>query len=319
MLCITDEFKNTDETGSETVKHMAEISGRRHVRGVLKQNEPMSLHTSWRAGGNALHYFEPADLEDLSDYLAAIPAAEPVLWVGLGSNLLVRDGGFPGTVIASHRMLNKLKIESSGLVNVDAGVPCGKVAKMTAQAGLSGAEFLAGIPGTMGGALAMNAGAHGGEIWNIVSSARTLNRSGVIAVRTRNDFSIGYRSVGIPENEWFISAEIMLQHDPDHKGEQRIREFLERRSATQPIGQLNCGSVFRNPPGDYAARLVEACGLKGMRTGAACVSEKHANFIVNLGGATARDIEQLMQHVQETVQQKYSVALVPEVRIVGIE
>lgn len=289
------------------------------MRGILKQDEPMSRHTSWRTGGKARFYFEPADLEDLCDYLAAIPAAEDVLWVGLGSNLLVRDGGFPGSVINSNRMLDDLKIESSGVVTVAAGVPCGKVAKMTARAGLSGAEFLAGIPGTMGGALAMNAGAHGGETWNIVISVRTLNRSGEIATRARDEFKTGYRSVGIAKNEWFISAELQLQPDPEHQGEQRIREFLERRSATQPVGQLNCGSVFRNPPGDHAARLIEACGLKGMRSGDACVSAKHANFIVNLGKATAGDIEKLILHVRKTVKQKFSVDLDPEVRIVGLK
>ncbi|MGH8119610.1 MAG: UDP-N-acetylmuramate dehydrogenase [Gammaproteobacteria bacterium] len=318
MLSVTDEIAATGGQVAETVMGMKETSDQRQVRGILRKNEPMSQHTSWHTGGVARYYFEPADLEDLSCYLVAIPEAEPLLWVGLGSNLLVRDGGFPGTVIATSRMLNKLSIEASGLVKVDAGVPCGKVAKMTARAGLSGAEFLVGIPATMGGALAMNAGAHGGETWDIVTGVTTLNRSGSITVRTSSDFRIDYRSVGIPADEWFISAELQLRKDPARKGEQRIREFLERRSATQPIGQSSCGSVFRNPPGDYAARLIEACGLKGARRGAACVSEKHANFIINLGGATAGDIEQLIKHVQETVFRNFSIALVPEVRIVGI-
>lgn len=318
MFSAVDECKNTDDQSSQTVKQMEEIPYRRQVRGILKQNEPMSLHTSWHAGGAARHYFEPADLEDLSCYLAALPAAEPVLWVGLGSNLLVRDGGFPGTVIAVNRMLNKLEIGPSGLVRVDAGVPCAKVAKMTTRAGWSGAEFLAGIPGTMGGALAMNAGAHNGETWDIVTSVTTLNRSGAMTDRLRSDFRIGYRSVGMPADEWFISAGLQLQRDPEHQGEQRIRALLERRAATQPVGQPSCGSVFRNPPGDYAARLIDACGLKGVRRGDACVSEKHANFIINQGDATATDIEQLIQLIQETVQRKFAVALVPEVKIVGI-
>jgi len=318
MFSAVDECKNTDDHTSQTVKQMEEIPYRRQVRGILKQNEPMSLHTSWHAGGTARHYFEPADLEDLTCYLVALCVAEPVLWVGLGSNLLVRDGGFPGSMIAVHRMLNTLKIEPSGRVRVDAGVSCAKVAKMTTRGGWSGAEFLAGIPGTMGGALAMNAGAHGGETWDIVTGVMTLSRSGAMTARVRNDFRIGYRSVGMPADEWFISAELQLQHDPEHQGEQRIRELLERRAVTQPVGLPNCGSVFRNPPGDFAARLIEACGLKGARRGDACVSEKHANFIINLGNATAKDIEQLLQQIQETVQRKFAVALVPEVRIVGI-
>lgn len=318
MFSAINEFENTDDHASQTVKQMEKIPDRRQVRGILKQNEPMSLHTSWHAGGVARHYFDPADLDDLSCYLAAIPVAEPVVWVGLGSNLLVRDGGFPGTVIAVNRMLNKLEIDPSGLVKVDAGVPCAKVAKMTARAGLSGAEFLAGIPGTMGGALAMNAGAHGGETWDLVTKVMTLNRSGAMTARARNDFRIGYRSVGMSTDEWFISAELHLQPDPARQGEQRIRELLEKRAATQPVGHPSCGSVFRNPPGDYAGRLIDACGLKGARKGDACVSEKHANFIINLGNATAKDIEQLIQQIQETVQRKFAVALVPEVRIVGI-
>jgi UDP-N-acetylmuramate dehydrogenase len=317
MFLAVDEFNNTDDQTSYTVKKMVKKTYPVQVRGILRQDEPMSLHTSWHTGGVARHYFEPADLEDLTSYLAAIPPDEPLLWVGLGSNLLVRDGGFPGTVLAVNRMLNKLKVEPTGKVQVDTGVPCAKVAKMTARAGLSGAEFLAGIPGTMGGALAMNAGAHGSETWDVVSNVRTLNRSGEINTRTRDDFRVGYRSVGISPDEWFISAQLQLQQDPGREGEQRIRALLEKRAATQPIGQPSCGSVFRNPPGDYAARLIEACGLKGARRGDACVSEKHANFIINLGAATAGDIELLIQHIQETVQQTFSVVLVPEVRIVG--
>ena len=318
MFSAADEFEINQDQTSHTVKRMVEKTNQRQVRGILKQNEPMSLHTSWHTGGAARHYFEPADLEDLFCYLAAIPVAEPVLWVGLGSNLLVRDGGFPGSVLAVNRMLNKLKIEPSGRVKVDAGVPCAKVAKITTRAGLSGAEFLAGIPGTMGGALAMNAGAHGRETWDVVTSVMTLNRSGAITARVRGDLRIGYRSVELPADEWFISAELQLQDDPGHQGEQRIRALLEKRATTQPVGQPSCGSVFRNPPGDYAARLIEACGLKGARRGDACVSEKHANFIINLGAATAQDIEQLIQHIQDTVQRKFSIALAPEVRIVGI-
>ena len=318
MFSAVDEHKNTDDQKSQTMKQMEEKPEQKQARGIIKQNEPMSLHTSWHAGGAARHYFEPADLDDLSCYLAALSSVEPVLWLGLGSNLLVRDGGFPGSVIAVNRLLNKLEIGPSGLVRVDAGVPCAKVAKMTARAGWSGAEFLAGIPGTMGGALAMNAGAHGGETWDIVTGVVVLDRTGAMTARVRSEFRIGYRSVEMPADEWFISAELQLQHDLDHQGEQRIRELLERRAATQPVGQPSCGSVFRNPPGDYAWRLIEASGLKGARRGDACVSEKHANFIINLGDATANDIEQLIQQIQETVHRKFAVALVPEVRIVGI-
>lgn len=287
------------------------------VRGRLTRDEPMSRHSSWHAGGPARYYFEPKDLADLATYLAAIPAEEPLLWLGLGSNLLVRDGGFPGTVIATAGILDKLQIDRGGAVRVESGVASARVAKKTSRAGLTGAEFLVGIPGTMGGALAMNAGAFGAEIWDLVTSVVTLNRSGHIATRARQEFRVGYRHVSMTGDEWFISALLQLQPDAEGKSGQLLKEYLEKRAATQPVGRPSCGSVFRNPPGDYAARLIEACGLKGVHRGAACVSDKHANFIINRGGATATDIEQLIQHVQETVHSKYSVALEPEVKVVG--
>jgi UDP-N-acetylmuramate dehydrogenase len=287
------------------------------IRGIFKQNEPMAAHTSWRAGGKADHYFEPADLEDLISYLQTVPADEQLLWVGLGSNLLVRDGGFRGTVIVLSRALNKLEISPSGLVNVEAGVPCVKVARQSAKEGFTGAEFLAGIPGTMGGALAMNAGAFGGETWNIVTRVKTLNRSGAINTRLPAEFNISYRSVQLPENEWFISAELQLQKDQDKTAGQRISELLDQRSATQPMGLPSCGSVFRNPPDDHAARLIDACGLKGKRIGNASISEKHANFIINHGKADAGDIEKLIGLAQQCVLDKFGIELIPEVKVVG--
>lgn len=305
--------KKTAQTRDRMIKRI-----HTELRGVLKHNEPMSQHTTWRTGGSAKQYFEPADLDDLRLYLASLPPDEPLLWIGSGSNLLVRDGGYPGSVIAISRGLNDLKIESSGRVKIDAGVACARIARLTVRAGFSGAEFLAGIPGVMGGALAMNAGAFGGETWDLITSVRTINRHGKINTRCREDFQIAYRAVAVPDNEWFISAEMQLAKDPDGRGEQRIKELLDRRSETQPIGQHSCGSVFRNPPGDYAARLIDACGLKGMRIGNACISEKHANFIVNLGGAKATDIEELIHHVQETVRLEFSISLVPEVKFAGI-
>lgn len=287
------------------------------LRGVLKHSEPMATHTSWRAGGKADHYFEPADMEDLISYLHTIPAEEQLLWVGLGSNLLVRDGGFRGTVIVLSRALNRIEISPSGLVHVGAGVPCAKVARQSAKEGFTGAEFLAGIPGTMGGALAMNAGAFGGETWNIVKSVNTIHRSGVIATRLLAEFNISYRSVRLPADEWFISAELQLQKDQDNIAVKRISEFLDKRSATQPMGVPSCGSVFRNPPGDHAARLIDACGLKGKRIGNASISEKHANFIINHGNATASDIEKLISLAQESVLEKFGIELIQEVKVVG--
>lgn len=290
------------------------------VSGLLKFDEPMSQHTSWRAGGKAKYYFEPAGMDDLCRYLRAVEPDEPVLMLGLGSNLLVRDGGFAGSVIALGKSFSKLEIdELKGQVYVEAGVPCAKVARASARKGLCNAEFLAGIPGTMGGALAMNAGAFGGETWNIVRSVTTVDRSGQIHKRVPQEYTIAYRHVQMPAEEWFISAELQLQKDKEGKSEQSIKQLLEKRASTQPMGLPSCGSVFRNPPGDHAARLIEASGIKGKQIGNACISEKHANFIINKGDATATDIETLIKFARETVREKFSIDLQPEVRIVGNE
>ncbi len=286
------------------------------LRGELLLDEPMARHTSWRAGGRAERYFIPADAEDLAYFLRGTRDDEPLLWVGLGSNLLVRDGGFSGTVIGTAR-LNGCRLGDERRFIAEAGVPCAHIARATVRAGLAGAEFLAGIPGTLGGALAMNAGAFGGETWSLVRSVETLDRQGECRRRPPGDFKIGYREVAGPPGEWFLTAELVLKPDPDGTGWARIKDLLARRAKTQPLGRPSCGSVFRNPPGDHAARLIESAGLKGHAIGNAAVSEKHANFIVNQGGATAGDIEALIQHLQKTVAGVHGVWLQPEVRIVG--
>ena len=287
------------------------------IRGVLKLNESMKKHTSWRAGGEAGRYFKPADIDDLCSFLKCTADDEPLCWLGLGSNLLVRDGGLKGTVIALSGVLNDLHIYDDCAVHVGAGVPCAKVARMSVKAGLSGGEFLAGIPGTMGGALAMNAGAFGRETWNIVHRVETVNRQGMRMKRFASDIETTYRHVDLPVDEWFISAELILESDEESKGVQRIQELLNKRTASQPIGKASCGSVFRNPEGDYAARLIEASGLKGQSIGEACVSEQHANFIINAGSASADDIESLILLIQEKVKRDSGIALIPEVRIIG--
>jgi UDP-N-acetylmuramate dehydrogenase len=287
------------------------------LRGRLLQDEPMSRHTSWRVGGPADRYFEPADIGDLAIFLASLPAGEPLLWIGLGSNLLVRDAGVRGTVINTSG-LSALNWLGDGRLRAEAGVPCAKVARTCARGGFTGAEFLCGIPGSMGGALAMNAGAFGGETWSIVERAETIDRGGNLHTRTRAGFSIGYREVHLPvAEEWFVAAVLTVQPDAHGGGENRIRALLARRAATQPTGQPSCGSVFRNPPDDFAGRLIEAAGLKGRRIGGAFVSEKHANFIITEDGACARDLEALINLVQDEVERRNGIRLMPEVRIVG--
>jgi UDP-N-acetylmuramate dehydrogenase len=287
------------------------------LRGELCRNEPMSRHTSWRVGGPASTYYRPADLEDLAVFLSGLPADEDVVWLGLGSNLLVRDGGIPGTVIATFGVLGELSLLDETVLRAEAGVACAKVARFSANHGLAGGEFLAGIPGSVGGALAMNAGAFGGETWDYIRAVETIDRAGIRRVRDPDEFQVGYRQVKGPAGEWFIAARFQFQRGITAAALERIRALLAQRGATQPTRQPSCGSVFRNPPGDHAARLIEACGLKGGCIGAACVSDKHANFIVNTGGASAADIEALIAHVRDEVERVHGVSLQTEVRIVG--
>jgi UDP-N-acetylmuramate dehydrogenase len=288
-------------------------------RGELRYDEPMAAHCSWRTGGRARRYYRPADLDDLCSFMGDLEPQEPLLWLGLGSNLLVRDGGFAGTVIATLGALNLLEWLDERTLRAGSGVTCSKVARLTAQAGLVGAEFLAGIPGTLGGALAMNAGAFGGETWRQVESVETVTRSGRLQTRLPSDYRIGYRSVQGPSDEWFVAARLRLAHGDAQAAQARIRALLARRGETQPTRESSCGSTFRNPPGDYAAHLIEAAGLKGALIGGARVSEKHANFIINTGTATAADIEALIMRIQERVERDSGVRLETEVRIVGEE
>jgi len=289
------------------------------LRGRLLYQEPLARHTSWRVGGPARCFYQPADRADLVAFLQQLDPAEPLLWLGLGSNLLVRDGGFDGTVIATQGALDELAWRDPRQLYAEAGVSCAKVARSAARAGLCGVEFLAGIPGTLGGALAMNAGAFGGETWQRVAEVETLDYRGRVRVRRPDEFKIGYRRVEGAADEWFLAAVLVLEPGDVEASQQRIRELLERRAATQPTRQPSCGSVFRNPPGDHAARLIEASGLKGLRRGGAQVSEKHANFIVNTGTARAADIEALILEVQRVVETHTGVRLVPEVHRVGEE
>lgn len=278
---------------------------------------PMARHTSWHAGGPADLFFTPRDVMDLAAFLRQLPMQVPLLWIGLGSNLLVRDGGIRGAVVATHGALGTLERASATRVYVGAGVPCAHLARQCVKWGLGPAEFFAGIPGTLGGALAMNAGAWGGETWTHVVEVEVFDRRGVRHTRTPADYEIGYRQVQGPANEWFIAARLEFERKPAAHG-QGIRELLERRKQTQPIGEWSCGSVFTNPPGDHAARLIESAELKGFRIGDASVSTKHANFIINHGAARAADLEALILHVQKIVADRHQVMLHTEVRIVGV-
>jgi UDP-N-acetylmuramate dehydrogenase len=276
----------------------------------------MAKHTSWHVGGPADLFFTPRDAMDLAAFMRQLPPDIPVLWIGLGSNLLVRDGGIRGAVVSTHGALGVLERLSATRIQAEAGVPCARIARQCVKWGLGPAEFFAGIPGTLGGALAMNAGAWGGETWRHVIEVDVLDRRGMRHTRRAADYDIGYRKVKGPDNEWFIGARLEFERAPGVNTD-AIRELLEKRKETQPIGEWSCGSVFINPAGDHAARLIESAGLKGYRIGDASVSEKHANFIINHGHALAADVEALIVHVQRTVARIHRVSLHTEVRIVG--
>jgi UDP-N-acetylmuramate dehydrogenase len=288
-------------------------------RGELHVNEPLSKYTTWRVGGPAKQLYKPADLKDLSEFLAQRPKQEPILWMGLGSNLLVRDGGFPGTVILTQACLRKIETLEHQLVRAESGAACASLARFSAREGMSGVEFMAGIPGTVGGALTMNAGCFQGETWQWVEAVEIMDANGEIRLMKPEDFAVSYRQVDAKDKirRWFIAGHFRLQPGDKEESLAKIREMLDKRAASQPTGQPSCGSVFRNPPGDHAGRLIEACGLKGFIHGGAQVSTKHANFIVNTGNACSRDIEEIIEIVRDKVSKEHGVLLKHEVHIIG--
>jgi UDP-N-acetylmuramate dehydrogenase len=291
------------------------------LRGRQMLRAPLARHTSWRVGGPADLLYVPADRDDLASFVRQARAYGPPAVIGLGSNLLVRDGGVRGPVVVLHNPGAALAV-ADGLVYADAGVASPKLARFAAMHGCAEAEFLAGIPGTVGGALAMNAGCYGGETWRYVARVEVLLANGTFVVRTPKDYTIGYRSVaradGTPSDGIFTAAWFRFPQGDGAAARGHIRALLQKRIATQPLSLPNAGSVFRNPPGDHAARLIEACGLKGRTRGGAQISTKHANFIVNpKGAARAADIEALIEEARQIVRDKTGVLLEPEVRIVG--
>jgi len=277
---------------------------------MLKYNEPMSKHCSFRSGGCTREFFSPENSTELSKFLS--DNSRQVLFVGLGSNLLIRDHGFDGVTIHT-KHLNELTI-SEGIIDAESGTTLAKLSRFAQSNNKHGAEFLSAIPGSVGGALAMNAGAFGSEVWQYVVSVQTINLSGQINQRKKSDFVIDYRSVSHKHmDEFFLSAQFdfnLKQQNDD------VRDLLEKRNSTQPIGLPSCGSVFKNPNGHYAAELIEASGLKGFSVGGACVSEKHANYIINQDNATAADIENLINHIQNTVMSMHNVQLETEIIII---
>ena len=287
-----------------------------HKRSTVRRNEPMAKHTSWRLGGPADIYFRPETMDELRNFLGELEDNVPVYWTGFGSNLLVRDGGIRGVVIAPTNAFGSVNRLPDNRVEAGAGVPCTVLARRCARWQLGPAEFFAGIPGTVGGALVMNAGAFGGETWDHVDEVDTVNRRGEVFTRAKSEFKIDYRQVAGASGEWFTAARFQFTEQAEH-GLDRVRSLMRERQEKQPLGLPSCGSVFRNPPGKHAAQLIDSAGLKGFRVGAAAVSEKHANFIINTGDATAADVEELIRHICAVVEEHHGVHLELEVHIVG--
>lgn len=282
-----------------------------------RAGEPLARHTSWHVGGPAEVFFEPRDASDLVALLTALPAEVAVTFIGLGSNVLVRDRGIRGVVVCTHGGLDRLERVSDTEVRAESGVPCGRLARQCVTWQLGPADFFAGIPGTVGGALAMNAGAFGGETWPHVIEVEVVDRHGTRRTREAAEYRYGYRSLIPPvPGEWFLAARFRFVPQPAANAAS-IRTLLDRRRDSQPIGAWSGGSTFVNPPGDHAARLIESAGLKGFHIGDASVSEKHANFLVNGGAATSTDLERLIRHIQTVVKDVHGVALETEVRILG--
>lgn len=280
-------------------------------------NEPLARYTSWRVGGQADRLVLADSVESLQQCLQQLPADEPITFIGLGSNLLVRDGGVRGTVVVMHQALQQLEMQGERIY-AEAGVTCAKLARFSASHDREGAEFMAGIPGTVGGALAMNAGCYGGETWQWVDQVKTIHRSGTIQIRSKAEYQPEYRHVTHPVgDEWFLGGWFTVPAGNGKQAAEKIKSLLSKRLASQPLNMPSAGSTFRNPEGDFAARLIEVSGLKGHSIGGAQVSEKHANFIVNTGHASAAEIEALIEHIKTTVRQQQGVTLVQEVKVIG--
>ncbi|MGB1086315.1 MAG: UDP-N-acetylmuramate dehydrogenase [Methylophilaceae bacterium] len=279
---------------------------------------PLRDLNSWRVGGVADQFYFCTDKEKLSYNLQKRNFKLPIMFIGLGSNTLFRDGGFRGTIIAMHKGLNHIKLEDQ-LFYAESGVSCSKLAKYIARLGYANSAFLAGIPGTLGGALAMNAGCYGSETWDFVDKVLTIDQNGIEHLRKKEEFDIAYRHVENKKNpqEFFIAAWLEFQEGNKEKAELDIKKLLEKRKLTQPLNWPTAGSTFRNPDGHFAAKLIEESGLKGYQIGGAQVSEKHANFIINKGNASASDIENLITYIKAEVFKQTKIILETEIRIIG--
>ncbi len=278
-------------------------------------NELLSKHTSWKVGGPADIFFIPKNRDDLSTFLKSNHGKE-ITWLGNGTNVLVRDGGIRGAVISTKKSIDKIRIETENSYRVEAGASCMDLALFAEKNQLGPAAFFSGIPGSVGGALTMNAGSFGHETWEFVESLEVIDEAGVIHHLDPKDFKFSYRTVELPFPLWFVSC-LMQFPESQTTTKSELKAIRDKRLKTQPLSEDTCGSVFKNPKPEHAGDLIERAGLKGYKIGGCSISMKHANFIVNEGDATSANIEDLIKHVQSVVKIKFDVDLETEVRIIG--
>ena len=285
---------------------------------ILRKNEPMSLHTTFRVGGPADVYAEPEDEWELRELMDTCEAAgTPYLLIGHGSNLLIGDGGFRGTVICLGKAFSEITVDGE-VITARAGALLSAVANTALEHGLTGMEFASGIPGSVGGALVMNAGAYGGEMKDVLETADILEMDGSLCRVAAEELELGYRSSNIASlGRTVLGAEFRLTPGDPEEIFAKMQELNARRKEKQPLEYPSAGSAFKRPEGHFAGKLIEDAGLKGFRVGGAEVSAKHAGFVVNVQNATAADVRELLSRVQETVFQKSGVKLEPEIRFVG--
>jgi UDP-N-acetylmuramate dehydrogenase len=298
--------------GTEMLKRLPEVRGR------LAANAPLADLTWFRAGGPAEILFSPADADDLAHFLSNTPSDIPVYVIGVGSNLLVRDGGVPGVVIRLGRGFSGLSVENEHRIRVGAAVPDVKAARFAADNGLDGLTFLRGIPGTIGGALRMNGGAYGGETKDVLVEARAVNRRGEFVTLSNADMKYSYRHCGAADDLIFVEA--VLQGRPGDKAAvlAAMDKITESREASQPVKSRTGGSTFKNPPGNKSWQLIDEAGMRGFSVGPAKVSEMHCNFLINEGGATASQIEELGETVRNKVKASSGIDLEWEIKRIGI-
>lgn len=287
-------------------------------RGELLYRAKLAQFTTWRVGGEAEILYRPADADDMACFIAA-NQDKPITTLGAGSNVLIRDGGIKGVVIITAGSMSHIS-EIGDLIRVEAGVSCPAFASSCRKKQLAGAEFLSGIPGTIGGAIKMNAGAYGNEIWGMIEKIEVVDGQGQVKELSKEQVQYGYRYCNLAEDNWVVAAYMKLEKAGTEELEEiqaKVKVLQKQRSNTQPLDEYSCGSVFKNPEGDHAARLIDEAGLKGFEIGGAKVSTKHANFIINTGNASAEDIETMIKVVQEKVKQKHGIELETEVKILG--